>query len=64
MILIITFCALIGSSCDEQRIPLLREITPFMCAIKAQEHIASVSQMWDGYRVDRYRCVPRQRETP
>jgi hypothetical protein len=59
MILIFVMCALSGE-CREERRPLLAEVTPFQCTLKAQELIAKEIDAWDGWSLSRYACKPRK----
>ena len=54
MILFITFC--LAAQCETDRVPLLREVTPMQCTIKAQEVLADRAKFWDGWQVARFSC--------
>ncbi|TXM69608.1 hypothetical protein [Methylobacterium sp. WL120] len=65
MNLVVYVCfALAGSQfqdhCREELITL-HNITPQACFMKAQEVIAEKAPLWEGERIDGYRCFPRNR---
>lgn len=59
MILVVVLCAAAESAnpgCMEQRIPLVVDVTPMACALKAQEVLAEKRVLFGGYQVARYGC--------
>lgn len=47
--------------CERQTTPLLAEVTPFMCNLKAQEKIAQQHEHWEGWNVRRWGCFRPER---
>jgi hypothetical protein len=64
MILIVTLCAGILSAhpgCTLEEVPLLKEVTPQQCYLKAQEVFAKAQPRYslNGYNVSAYGCRRR-----
>ena len=57
MTLLITLCLLTSATtCEDHRERLLSEVTPVQCHLKAQERIAALMPLYEGYRVMMWRC--------
>lgn len=61
MILVVTLCLLAQPDrCETFREPLLAEVTPFQCFLKAQEALPRVMDLYgEGYRIRAWGCERR-----
>jgi hypothetical protein len=61
MLILISVCLLTApGDCHEERLSFsFEEVNAVACMVRSQEAIAKWQRTHPGYRVDRWKCIPR-----